>query len=99
MGHNPPMGHSSFPARRLLPDHLAHVLADAHTSTGGSFRAVARRIGIDHAYWRRLTKGERCPSREVAERIINALDLHHHLAEALMAAAVEKPGSRWAVVR
>ena len=99
MGHNPPMGHSHFPARRLLPHHLAVALAAAHAGTGGSYRAVARRIGIDHAYWRRLTKGERLPSTAVAWRIINELGLDDHLAEALMAAAAEKPDSRWAVVR
>lgn len=83
------MGHT-LPPRRLLPPYIARELADAHKRNGLSYRQVARALGIDHGYWRRLTLGERCPSGDVAERIIRVLDLDDDLAEALRGAAVER---------
>jgi ribosome-binding protein aMBF1 (putative translation factor) len=61
--------------RKTLPAELASQLADAHRRTGASYRRVAAAIGIDFSYWRRITLGQRCPSVEVAERIIRVLRL------------------------
>lgn len=77
-----------YPARRTLPTDLARVLAAAHRDTGMSYRAVSRLIGIDHGYWRRLTLGERCPRRAVAEQIIEVLELDDDLAARLLEVAV-----------
>ena len=72
----------------MLPQQVAEALADAHRATGRSYRAVAASLGIDHGYWRRLTLGERCPRRAVAEQIIDVLSLDESVACDLLEAAV-----------
>ena len=86
-----PMGHSQ---RRTLPPDLAMALDEAHKRTGASYRAVASAIGIDWSFWRRLTRGERCPSRQVALRICDVLQLDDEIVDRLMAAAVVREGGR-----
>ncbi|MGI8515147.1 MAG: hypothetical protein ACR2NT_08380 [Acidimicrobiia bacterium] len=66
----------------------------AHKGTGASYRQVALLIDIDFGYWRRLTMGERCPSRDVAERIIAVLELDNDLATELRDAYVDS-GDGW----
>ena len=84
------MDHSAFgyPPRQHLPPNIAQGLAEAHDRTGASFRRVGRALGIDWSYWRRLTRGERAPSVQVAERIIEVLDLPDDVAGELIEAAV-----------
>jgi cyanate lyase len=88
-GHDHRKGHASY-GRRTLPAYLAEALAAAHTRSGMSYRAAARRLRIDWGYWRRLTRGERCPSVEVAQRIIAALELDDDTAQWLLTEAVER---------
>ena len=82
--------HGPHRIRKLLPPELAAQLADAHRHTGASYRRVAAAIGIDYSYWRKLTMGERCPSVEVAERIIRVLRLDDDTTAWLRAEAVER---------
>lgn len=89
-----PRGPKDHTSRRTLPPHLADALAQAHETTGGSYRAVAAAIGIDYGYWRRLTRGERCPSREVARQIALVLELDDEVVDALMAVAVVRETGR-----
>jgi len=93
----------TVPRRRTLPTHLAEALADAHKRSGFSFRGAAGRLGLDWSYWRRLCRGERCPSREVAARIIQTLNLDDDTATELLASAVVRepapPGRRGRVIR
>ena len=86
------MGHTY--QRATLPIDLAEDLARAHRATGRSLRDTASRIGIDHGYWRRLMRGERCPSTIVAQRIIDALDLPPEVAVELMSVAVVRSRDR-----
>ena len=73
--------------RRRLPGHLAGRLLSAHLVTGASYRRVAEVVGIDVAHYWRITRGERCPSPEVAEQIIDVLELNAEVSEALRDAA------------
>jgi cyanate lyase len=88
MDHAYPKGHTR--TRKLLSPEVAANLAEAHRLTGCSYRRVAAAIGIDWGYWRRLTLGERCPSREVAERIVAVLGLDPDTATQLREEAVER---------
>lgn len=85
-----PTTHGPHRTRKLLPPDLAAKLADAHQRTGASYRRVAAAIRIDHSYWRRLTRGDRCPSVEVAEQIIRTLRLDPDTANWLRHEAVER---------
>ena len=76
--------------RRVLPDDLAHELLLAHRRTGLSYRQIAPYLGIDFSYWRRLCVGERAPSRPVAHKIIQILDLPEDVVDDLLAAAVDR---------
>lgn len=84
------MGHTTYPPRHHLPPEVAQGLAHAHQQTGMSYRQVARAISIDWGYWRRLTRGERCPSRQVAQRIISTLHLPDDVAQELLEASVDR---------
>jgi cyanate lyase len=100
-GHDHRKDHTAY-RRRTLPRGLAQALAAAHTKTGSSFRVVARRLRLDWGYWRRLTKGERVPSRQVAQKIIQTLDLDDEVAAELLAESVIRepsPNGRGRVIR
>ena len=58
-----------------------------------SYRAAAREIGISHGYLHGLVHGTRCPSRRVAEALIEGLPLGWEDAQALLDRAVAD-GSR-----
>ena len=90
-GPQQPLDHNR---RRTLPADLAAALDDAHRRSGGTYRSVAAAIGIDWSFWRRLTRGERCPSRPVAWRICDVLQVPDDVADQLMAAAVVREGGR-----
>ena len=96
ISHGPrqPMGHTPYSERQLLPASIAQGLADAHFRTGASYRRVADALGVDWSFWRRLTRGERAPSLETAQRIISLLDLRPGLAEDLLEVAVRPLDSR-----
>lgn len=83
------MGHT---ARQLIPLDLARELEAARLKHGLSLRQAGRLLDIDWSYLRRLCRGERCPSREVAERLIWGLDLDPEVAEELREAAVDRSG-------
>lgn len=70
---------------------MTALLADLHAKTRLSYRAVAKVIGIDHGYWRRLTVGERCPSAHVSRRIIDVFRLDDDTAAELLAGSVDRP--------
>ena len=76
--------------RKLLPPDLAHELLLAHQATGLSYRQIAPYLGVHYSYWRRLTVGERCPSRPVAHRIIQVLDLPEDVIDGLLDEAVDR---------
>jgi ribosome-binding protein aMBF1 (putative translation factor) len=88
-GHDHRKGHTAY-RRRTLPRGLAQALAAAHAASGWSYRQAARRLRIDWSYWRRITRGERCPSRQIAQRIIWTLDLDDDTAQWLLAESVER---------
>lgn len=88
VGNDNPTG-NSYPSRRTLPPWLADVLLAAHLQSGRSYRAAAKTIGIDVGHWWRITRGDRCPSREVAERIVAAVDLPVIVVDDLMDVAVD----------
>lgn len=87
-GHVHPLGHRP---RRLLPPHLAGELAQAHEHTGWSYREAAAMVGIDFGYYGRLLRGERCPSVDTSERLIEVLGLHPLLARELLRVSVVRP--------
>ena len=101
-GHGHRMDHKTH-RRRTLPPDLAEALAIAHADTGLSYRQVGDQLDLDWSYWRRLTRGERCPSRQVAGRIVDLLDLGDDVAAELLAESVVRepssPGRRGRVVR
>lgn len=78
------------PTRHRLPSELAQTLALLHAATGMPYGLIAQEIGIDGSYWRRLTLGERCPSRDVAQRIIDTLRLPDDVAQELLEASVDR---------
>ncbi len=92
VGRNNCMGRTptTYPPRRTLPAHLATALAVAKVATGLTFRGLEQLSGIDNSYIVKLTKGTRCPSREVAEELIDALGLDDDVALELMEVAVVK---------
>ena len=57
---------------------------------GLTFSQAGAACGIDGSYFRRLTVGERCPSRSVALKIIFALDLDQATAEQLLSESMDK---------
>lgn len=73
--------------RQTLSPTVAEALLRLHIGTGESYRRIAQTIGLDVAMWWRLTRGQRCPSPEVAERIIDRLELDADTAEELREAA------------
>ncbi len=75
---------------RTLTAPLASALTEAHNQTGGTFRRVAAALGLNHVTWWRLCRGERAPSRGVAFRIIDVLDLDDDTAELLLDESVDK---------
>ena len=89
MGYSYPMG--NYPPRRTLSAPVAAALTDAHQRTGWSYRRVASVLGITHAYWWRLCRGDRAPSRRVAFTIIEKFRFDGDVAEMLLAESVEKP--------
>lgn len=74
-------------ARRTLSTGVADALLTAHRRTERSYRSVAEGLSLDVAMWWRLTRGQRCPSPRVAERIIDRLELDTEIAEELREAA------------
>ena len=84
-----PVGHTAR-QRKLLPPELAEQLLVAHQATGLSYRQIAPYLGVHYSYWRRLTVGERCPSRPVAHRIIQVLDLPDTVIDGLLDEAVDR---------
>ena len=88
------MDQIQYPPRRELSSSTAALLAGAHRRTGLTYDQAGEMCGIDGSYFRRLTVGERCPSRSVALRIIFALDLDPATAEQLLAESVDKGRSR-----
>jgi hypothetical protein len=75
--------------RRSLPDEVADGLLAAHQQTGASYRQVAAALNIDVAMWWRICQGTRTPSRPVAQRVVDRLQLDDDLAQALLDASVE----------
>lgn len=83
--------------RQTLNPTLADALLRLHIGTGESYRRVARTLDLDLAMWWRLTRGQRCPSPEAAERIIERLELDTEIAEELrMAASQTSAAAAWA---
>ena len=92
MGLTHPMGQTEYPPRCTLSPGTSALLAEAHGLTGLSYEQIGALCGIDGSYWRRLTIGQRCPSRPVAQRIIQVLDLGHEAADRLLSEAVVGKG-------
>ena len=84
------MDQTYYPPRRKLTRDTAALLARAHRQTGLTYEQAGEMCGIDGSYFRRLTIGERCPSRSVAQRIVFALDLDDETAHRLMSESVDK---------
>jgi hypothetical protein len=89
LGQRIPRDNTATRTRQVMPQDVADGLLRAHLATGGSYRKVARALDVDVAMWWRMCRGERVPSRPVAERIIARLGLDNDLAEDLRAAAVD----------
>lgn len=75
------------PTRRRLPPHLAQAIDRARWQAGLTIRQFAARAGISSGMAGYLCSGERLPSREVAARVIEVLDLGADAEEALLEVA------------
>jgi transcriptional regulator with XRE-family HTH domain len=82
------------PARRTLPVWLAARIDQARRQAGLSIRGLARAAGISTGMAHYLTTGARLPSRQVAERIIDVLDLDEEVEEALLEVAAVRGWDR-----
>lgn len=85
--------------RRTPPAGLGTMLAEARTRRGYGLRQTARLAGIPHPHLWRLERGERVPSRSVAELLAQVLALDESERAELFAAAVvdggrDAPGRR-----
>lgn len=76
------------PQRRTLSAELAHQLTLARLRTGLSVRQLAALSGISRSMVSAVCRGERCPSRDVAEELAGVLRLEDEVIEALMGEAV-----------
>ena len=81
--------------RKTLPTTVAAGVGMALTRTGMTFRQAAAKIGTDVGHLHRITRGTRCPSPDVARRLIAVLDLDSATATRLReVAATTVPGQR-----
>lgn len=85
--------------RRTLPDGVALLLRAARERAGLGVRETARRAWVSGGYVANLEAGDRCPSRRVAERLADVLQLDSEQRQQLLAAAVTDAGwdSPWRV--
>jgi transcriptional regulator with XRE-family HTH domain len=94
---------TSWKPRRHLPPGLAQAVRNSKLTSGLSWRAIAERSGASHSHLVLVAQGKRVPSRQVAQRIIAALDIDDDTARWLLDEAVERapapPGSRGRVLR
>jgi hypothetical protein len=86
------MSARTWSPRRTLPTELAFALRTSREQRGLGLRRVAALAGIGHGYLWLLERGERCPSRLVAEAWVAAIKPEGDLAERLLAAAVTDAG-------
>ena len=83
---------TSYPPRQTLSPGTAQALLTALRESQLSYRQAASRIGISSGYLHGLTHGTRCPSREVAVGLIDALVIPEPAAADLLAEAAEGRG-------
>ena len=82
-------------SRKTLPSPVATGVASALNRSGMTFRQAAAEIGTDVGHIHRITRGTRCPSPDVAQRLIEVLDLDPVTAAGLKElAATTVPGQR-----
>ena len=74
--------------RREIGPRLGGEIDAARRRAGLTFREAAQQIGISAGYLCELTKGRRCPSREVTESIILVFPMSAGAAEKLRSVAV-----------
>lgn len=78
--------------RRIPPAGLGPMLGEARLRCGFRLREFARMVGLSPSYVVGLEAGLRCPSRSVAERLADALDLTAEERVLLLSAAVSDAG-------
>lgn len=81
---------TSWQPRCNLRADLAEAVRDAKIRTGRSWRELARRSGVSHPHLVLVSRGQRVPSREVAQKVIAALELDDDTARWLLDEAVER---------
>lgn len=78
--------------RRTPPPEMAAALRAARQRGAYTLRQVADRAGITDSYLCHLEAGERCPSRTIAGRLADALELDAGERATVEAAAVDDAG-------
>ena len=76
------------PERRTLSSELTEQLTKARRRSGLSVRQLADLSGISRSMISAVCRGDRCPSRDVAEELAGVLRLEDDVIEALMGEAV-----------
>jgi DNA-binding XRE family transcriptional regulator len=76
--------------RRTPPPELGPMLAAARVRAGYRGAEAARLVGVSRQYLVRLESGQRCPSVDVAARLVEVLGLTGAERAQLMAVAVVK---------
>ncbi|WPO69927.1 helix-turn-helix transcriptional regulator [Streptomyces sp. KN37] len=79
--------------RRTPPDGLGSMLRAARERAGLGLRHAARRADLSGGYMAHLEEGSRCPSRTVAARLADVLELDDDERAQLYAAAVTDAGA------
>ena len=73
--------------RRHLSPHIASAIRRAKEDSGLSWHQLAVEVGISRAHLNYLGNGKRIPSRVVAKKLIEKLDLDRDVADELLLAA------------
>ena len=81
-------GSDSHPGpQRHFDSRLATAIREGKEATGLSWRQFARVVGKSRAHLNHISLGQRVPSRETAEALIDTLNLDADIADQLRAAA------------
>lgn len=78
--------------RRTPPPGFGPMLRAARKRVGLGVRETARRAGLSAGYLVNLERGDRSPSRSVAQRLADTLDMDEAERAALLAGSVADAG-------
>lgn len=73
--------------RRHLDPELARAIKEAKLKTGASWRRVAKFTGLSNSYLVQLSNGQRVPSRETVELLVDVLPIEEWAVEGLRSLA------------